>query len=377
VRRLRRSPRLQRAAIAAASLALAACLAHCSLTTSLDDLTGGSDASPDAVLEAAPDVQGEAAADTVVTPDAPARVRYARTLRIANGTAVAMPAGLTVRIPVDTLAADIAAGKILGDAADLRVVSSAKGARDRIIDFAPPGETPAVWVSLVAPIEPGATDTSYSLTYGGNDPAPPMADGAKVFLFFDDFNGAGLSNAWLKLGAPVVAGGMLTIRADEGVTTVAASDTVPDRTVLEMNARVTNPAATAGTMGFFYWLGFQRLGDFDASRPWTVFVSRSVGTVQGEVLSSSADAGPCSNLCSVSSRIQIAGARWYRVERDTDKTRFVLDGVDVGTIVEPTVDLAVLMRNFSPTSDLVVDWVRARALRSPPTVTADPEQIVP
>ncbi|MDB4995056.1 MAG: hypothetical protein JWM74_2488, partial [Myxococcaceae bacterium] len=219
--------------MAAASLGLAAGLAHCSLTTSFDDLTGGSDSSlPDAAIEAAPDALVEATtADTLPTPDAPARVRYARAVRIANETAVPMPAGLTVRIPLDTLAADVAAAKILADGADLRVVSSATGVRDRIIDFAPPGEKSAVWVSLAAPIAPGAVDTSYSLTYGGNDPAPPKADGANVFLFFDDFVGTGLSNAWLKVGAPVVAGGTLTIRTDEGVTTVAATDAVPDRVV--------------------------------------------------------------------------------------------------------------------------------------------------
>jgi hypothetical protein len=377
VTRPRRSSRLQRGALAAASLGFAAGLAHCSLTTSFDDLTGGSDASvPDVALEAAPDVLVEATADTVVTPDAPARVRYSRAIRIANDTGVSMPAGLTVRIPVESLAVDVAGGKTLADGADLRVVSST-GVRDRIIDFAPPGDKPAVWVSLAAAIEPGATDTSYSLTYGGNDPTPPKADGANVFLFYDDFNGTTLSNAWLKLGAPVVGGGTLTIRVDEGVSTVAASDAVPDRSILEMNARVTNPAATAGTMGFFYWLGFQRLGDFDASRPWAVFVSRSVGTIQGEVFSSTADAGPCFNGCTLAPRPQLTGARWYRIERDKDKTRFVLDGVDTGGIVEPTADFAVLMRNFSPSSDLVIDWVRARAFRSPPTVTVDPEQIVP
>jgi hypothetical protein len=69
------------------------------------------------------------------------------------------------------------------------------------------------------------------------------------------------------------------------------------------------------------------------------------------------------------------GAHTYLVERAPNGIRFSYDGTLEYTISEaPKSDLSLLVRNYMPTADLVVDRVRARALAAPePTVTLGPE----
>jgi hypothetical protein len=66
------------------------------------------------------------------------------------------------------------------------------------------------------------------------------------------------------------------------------------------------------------------------------------------------------------------------VERDAAATRFYIDGVLSGSaIADPnTTDYSVMLRNWAVASDLVVDWIRARALVTPePTVTVGAETV--
>ncbi|HEY1585778.1 MAG TPA: hypothetical protein VGH63_08815, partial [Polyangia bacterium] len=104
-----------------------------------------------------------------------ARCNYAhrRQLTIQNGSAAALPAGYTVRVPLDL--ASFPASETRADLNDVRVFGDPPAEEyNRVLDPAPPGQGRALWIALANPIAAGASDSSYSIYYGdANAGAPP------------------------------------------------------------------------------------------------------------------------------------------------------------------------------------------------------------
>lgn len=314
-----------------------------------------------------------------------ARCGYAleRRLTITNGASAALPAGYTVRVPLD--AANFPAGQVRADLDDVRLFGDAPdGEHARVVDLAPPGQTRALWFALAHSIAAGASDTSYAVLYDDPAAGAPPADGTKVFALYDDFTTATASAIWKVNGAPVFAGGVATLRKNQqdALTTTAASDGVPTSSVVEWRSLMTDPASAGQVTAngtFWWWVGYQHTGDFDPSEPWLVWIQRSATDLHGEVKdSSSANCASAAGCLTNSVPALDTSFHWYRIERDAAQTRFYVDGTAMTPVNDAnSVDYSVMLRNWAVTSDLQVDWIRARALVSPePTVTVGPAQPV-
>jgi hypothetical protein len=197
-----------------------------------------------------------------------------------------------------------------------------------------------------------------------------------VFALFDDFS-AGISPVWMRNDAPATTAGNLVLRAGrtDALTTNAASDGVPIVSAVELVASVADPNSNptvqpGGT--FYYWFGYQRTGDFTASDPWALWIARSKNQIRGEQKS---PAG-CEPQCDGASVTQDTSPHHFAIERDPGVTRFYRDGaLSFTATVTNSTDYALMIRNFMATSDLRVDWIRARARVSPdPLVTLGGEE---
>lgn len=300
-----------------------------------------------------------------------------RVITIMNGSMSALPAGYTVRVPLAL--SDLPPGKVRSDLNDVRIFSDTDGERSRVIDANPPGQTRAVWFALTQPIPAGASDTSYSIYYGDPNAGAPPADPAQVFALWDGFDGVKPASFWNVNGAPTVTGGNVVLHQNgsDALATTAASDGVPTPSALEWRSRVTN-SSSAGQVTpngtFWYWVGYQRTGDFSPSDPWLVWIQRAGNEEHAERKYSAG--ATCSGGCAGLPQAQDSNFHWFRIERDTGATRFYRDGTLASTITENNdVDWSVMIRDWAVTSDLQVDWIRARMLASPePTVTLGPEQ---
>jgi hypothetical protein len=329
-----------------------------------------SDAAPGdgALADAAADAPGDGPMATY---------QYRRRITIVNGSASALPAGFTIRVPLaGTLSVLVAAGKVKADYSDLRVIGDAPlGERNRIVDGMAGPAPAALSFSLAQPINAGATSSAYYLYYGSTTAGAPPANGAQVFPVYDDFTTLGAF--WLKNDAPAVSGGKLVLRAahTDAVTTVAATDNVPIVSAIELVASVANPNSDPtpqpeGT--FYYWWGYQHTGDFSASDPWIAWIARGKGQVHAEQKSPIG----CEAGCDGPYLPQTTSARYYTIERDPNATRFYLDGaLSFAATVTNNADYSVMIRNYQAASDVQVDWVRARARVTPdPAIMLGPEE---
>jgi hypothetical protein len=320
----------------------------------------------------------DAMIDAPVTPQQP--VRYRRRIAIYNGSSVALPTGFTVRVAVPAmLGAMVEQRKVKADFSDLRVIGDgAIGERDRIVDAGDSAAPAAISFALQAPIAPGIINTDYALYYGGASAAPALAKGGAVFPLYDDF-ATGVSSVWLRNDGPTVTGGKLVLRAghSDALTTIAASDGVPTISAIEVAARVMDPTSepTPQTNGeqFYYWFGYQRTGDFTPTQPWALWVSRGKGQIRAEQKS---PVGCDTTVCEGPIATQNAVTHYYAIERDPSATRFYLDGVlSYTATVTNQADYAIMVRNYLTTSDVQIDWIRARARVSPdPTVNVSAEE---
>jgi hypothetical protein len=310
--------------------------------------------------------------------DAPASpFAYRRALTIANASTSTLPIGFTIRVPLADLATLVSAGKVEADFSDLRVIGDGNlGERDRIVDPPAGPAPPAVSFALAAAIAPGATSTSYALYYGRPNAGVAPANGAAVFPIYDDFNG-NLASFWLTNDAPAISAGRLVLRANrtDAIATTASTDDLPIVSAIELVASVADPNSDSTpqpTGTFWYWFGYQRTGDFTATDPWVVWIARAKGEIKAEQKSPVG----CETNCAGPVATQNTAAHHYAIERDANATRFYLDGALRHTItVTNSTDYSIMIRNFMATSDLAVDWVRARARVSPdPTVAVGTEQ---
>jgi len=157
------------------------------------------------------------------------------------------------------------------------------------------------------------------------------------------------------------------------------ADPVPTLNVLEWRSKMTVPSSAGqvtpnGT--FWWWIGYQ--DSFTPADPWILWVQRngSPVDVHGERKLAS------SLVCNMSQCIGPTASvdnqyHWYRIERDANETRWYYDGLLSYSVADPNNgDHPIMLRNFAVTSDLEVDWIRARQLISPePTVTIGAETL--
>ena len=317
----------------------------------------------------------ELTAVDAMTDAAPPSFQYRRRITIENGATSALPSGFTIRLALATvLPSLVAQGKARSDLADVRIIGDTLGERNRIIDAAP--APVAASFSLAQLIAAGATNTEYALYYGAPMAGPPPETGSAVFPVFDQFT-AGIANTWLAHDAPTTYGGELVLRAGhtDAIATTAAVDNVPLVSAIELVATIVDPTSAGTTQPegtFFYWFGYQRTGDFSAVDPWAVWIARAPQAVGGEQKSPVG----CEAGCSTNTVTQDGAPHYYSIQRDADLTRFERD-TNTSFIITLTnnADYSVMLRNFMATSDLRVDWVRARARVSPdPSVTLGGEE---
>jgi hypothetical protein len=313
-------------------------------------------------------------------PDSDVPLRYRQKLTITNGATTALPTGYTIRIAMPAMRGLLDQHKVKPDLSDLRVRRGGTEI-DRIADL-DAGAVPAtISFALQAPIAAGATTTDYELHYGGANAAPALAKGTNVFPVYDDF-ASGIATTWIKNDAPAAVDGKLVLRAGhtDAVTTNAATDNLPAISAIELVATVTDPTSNGTTVGnetFYYWFGYQRAGDFTAAAPWALWISRTKGAMRGE--QQSPVGCEAQGQCDGTDAAQNTAPHYYVIERDPKATRFYRDGaLSYTATVSNDADYAVMIRSYLVTSDVQIDWIRARARVSPePTVAASPEEIVP
>jgi hypothetical protein len=347
--------------------------------TGVVDMSGGG-GDVDMAMTPIVDMAAPPGSDLACTLGARCAYAFRRALTITNGSAAALPAGYTVRVPLDPLL--FPAAKVRADLNDVRLFVDTSGVElDRVVDLAPPAQGRALWFALKDPLAAGASETRYAVYYDFPAAGAPPADATKVFALADDFNGNQVSAQWVTNGGPVVANGYVRLHqnAQDALATIYNLDNVPTLSALEWRFRISDPAsagtAPAGNF-YWYWLGFQRQQDFTTTDPWISWISRGTNDLGEEVKIAG---GMCAAGCTGTLVTPDTLYHWYRIERDPTVTRFYRDGALIQSITAVNdTDFAVMMRNFAATSDLDVDWIRGRALASPePGVIVGAEQMVP
>ncbi len=345
-------------------------LAACSLFTDLGGFQGGEDEAPVPPVEAgtttdAP-LANETGTDVAIAPAF--KPRFKRTVVITNVAATTLSAGHTVCMVVSSVLGNV---NVRPDLGDVRFFGPNGSERDRAIDRVS-SSTMEVCFRLERPIASNGND-AYEVRYGDPAATPPTNDPSLLFAFYDGFDGTAIAPKWSVQGTVNVAGGVLVLPkgAETVVRTLAANDGVPAVASLELRVRVQDPSsASFGTSGYFYWFGFQRKDDFFATSPWTLFIARDPNIIAAEqqIESFEPDAGTCAEVCSMGFGAQTADFRIYRIDRNGGTTTFRLEGEQY-TANADNGDLGIVLRSSLVTSDVEVDWVRARPLVLPePTV---------
>jgi hypothetical protein len=345
----------------------------CTLFDPLSDLErsgSGSDGGGDG--PGAQDAIDSTQGSDVQSEDAPATA-FQRTLTVTAADAVST--GYVVGFQLDT-ASLVSQGKMRSDLNDLRVFdANGQGAElDRIVDTGTPS---FVWFAITRAIASSATDT-YAVHYGNPSAGPAPANGSAVFSFYDDFTGGALSSQWVTLGSPTVSGGTVRLHAWEAdaspdpdsMRTNPQADNVQAASWLQIDAIVTNPASPADAVnGFWYWIGFQRQGDFAASLPWVLWISRKTNQVSAEAVD--VDASFTGGTLG-----QDTQQHTYVIARAPSSTTFYRDGMQAYSApYANTTDYALMLRNYTQSSDVVVSLVRDRPLvDNEPTVTVGAEK---
>jgi hypothetical protein len=358
----------------------------------LGGVTGGSDGTPDA---STPDVGTDVATPPPPPPppsdpppmpltDAgndtglPANAKYKRTITIKNIAASPLPAAYAVCFAdAGIMGVDLmSTGKVRTDYADLRVFGPS-GERARVLDSLTTTRNELCF-RLERTINPSATD-NYELHYGDPTATLPPNALSQIFDFNDDFDGTMLATRWSVNGSYTVSGGMLNLtkNSQAGVTTTAGTDGIQTVSSLEMRLKIDDPAsASDGVNGFWYWFGFQRSGDFIAADPWMIYVARDKSIIHAELKSLT---GACTSGCGEGNHPQTNAFRVYRIDRTgAGNAAFMYDDGTIYNATGSDGDLAVMIRNWALTSDMHVDWVRARPMVTPePTATLGAEQPIP
>jgi hypothetical protein len=341
---------------------------------------GGSDDAPSAG-DSIDSTQGDdvrsgdspTSSDVPGSNDSPA-MGFQRTLTVAAADAVST--GYVVGFRLDT-ASLVSQGKMRSDLNDLRVLDPTGVELNRIVDTGAPS---FVWFAITRAIASGANDT-YALHYGNPSAGAAPANGSAVFSLYDDFPGSAPSAQWVTLGSPTVSGGTIRLHAwdsdaspsPDSMRTNPMTDNVQAASWLQIDATVTNPASPADVVnGFWFWIGFQRQGDFDPSSPWVLWVSRQPSQISAEdvELDASFTGGTLG---------EDTQSHTYVIARAPSSTSFYRDGVQA--FVSPygnSADYALMLRNWMQSSDVVISLVRDRPLvDNEPTVVLGAEKTLP
>lgn len=355
----------------------------CSLLTDLGGLDDGqgvrevSDAGPATLKD------GSDPPDPPIVPidgaagDAgPYHPKFQRRLTIRNNASTTLLAGTTQCFIV---AAEGATGTVRPDLGDVRIFG-ATTERLRVIDLR--GQLISVCFALERAIAPTASDL-YFVRYDDPNAAAPEPAEKDLFPFWESFDGASAidTNRWLVNGTVTVGGGILTLSRG-GANAIAsrpAQDGVPALASLEIRARVTDPNSPAGIQDsgedFFYWFGFQHKGDFIAGEPWSVFIGRVPNVIRAE---HKGLVGTTFTNCVGPDKAQSSDFRTYRIDRGQSETVFLADDNVPFRAAGTNGDESIMVRNFAVTSDLVVDWIRARPIVEPaPTLDVGSEEAAP
>ncbi|HEX7699302.1 MAG TPA: hypothetical protein VF403_01190 [Kofleriaceae bacterium] len=104
------------------------------------------------------------------------------------------------------------------------------------------------------------------------------------------------------------------------------------------------------------------------AEPWILWIARGKSEIGPEQKSPVG----CESGCEPTTGPQDSAAHYFAIERDPTQTRFYTDAASaVVQSVMNTEDYSVMVRNFMATSELQVDYVRARARVTPdPTAAA-------
>lgn len=366
------------------SILIGGALGGCTVLTGAGDFSvagsvGGEDVAPgeDARVETSmpedasiPRSDAPADAPFDVEADAPyTGPLYRRTLTISSG-ATGVPAQYTFCTTFgSTITGLVGQAKLRADYGDLRVFRN--GAElPRVVEQAN-ATTISVCFKLPSGLNPNQ-NAAYEIRYGQPSAAPPAVDGS-IFGFYDGFSGASLGAQWIVSGVATIQSGSLRLApgGENAVRTSAGGDGVPADATLEMRVRITDPgSASSNANGYFYWFGFQR-DDFNATDPWSIWIKRDTGSlVRAE--HKTVGGATCTTTCTGPSTAQSTTYRFYRITRLGSDTTFSLEeGTPYVAPATPNGDMGIMIRNYTTSSDVLVDWVRARALVNPePTVTS-------
>lgn len=224
-----------------------------------------------------------------------------------------------------------------------------------------------IWTPLAENLEPDTVDSS-SFLYAGNANAGP-SDPNSVFLFFDGFDSG--SGSWLTQGSPAFGAGELVLPSYSSIR----SDTQygPGHAVdfaLEVDTAVS---------GQFDWIsgGFQRSVDFDNVEPWIIWVNRTAGSVRPEVDISAVSAQEIGNNLS----IPVGQRRIYGVERFASHAIFRRDHQIEQTLTwstQHTTGMQVRFTTQSASAQATFDFVRFRRASDPaPTASLGSVETLP
>lgn len=290
------------------------------------------------------------------------RYAYRRLVTVTAGQ-VDLPDGLPVAITFDH-AAMVEAGRARADGRDVRlVVGSGPNARE--LTRAPDPDRgwgradTTVWARLPAGV--AAADTFADLwLYSGSEPGDdPPEDPSAVFTFFDSFEGAALGGGWRPLqGALLVAGGQLTV--PPGSLVYAALDAAQWASPMLLEARLR--FVDAPLDGAAIQLGFGAGETASAGAMFMVEQGAHVFGVGPNVQAYMPDPVVRPHVYGIAA-VDVANAAFY------------FDGQPIGQVASPDAGTAAGvfgMQNRTNT-DIVYDWVRARAyVAEPPTVSVEP-----
>lgn len=365
-------------------------IAGCSLFTDL----GGFDEAPTTVLvpdgssagdSDTPSNDGSTGADVAVdagVDSAPITAKYARSLTVTNTAEPTIAAGnaaCTV-LASDVVSAAVTNGKMRADLADLRIHGPSGNEVSRTADLLPQGRAYVCFTLEQAIAKNGAA--TYEMRHGDPNATPAPAGG--VFPFVDDFDVVPSGPKWSTRGTPSVVNGRLKLPAGAvtAIATAPGADGVPTNASMVVSMQVVNPTSNALAKDagnaedyFFWWVGFQRFGDFAEGEPWMVFIGREVGGIRAENKQNTSGGGPCATPCSDVTYGLTDATRIYRIDRHEGGVVFTYDDGKTFAPLGASGDLAIMIRNSLATSDIFVDWVRARPIVWPePTVAVGAEK---
>ena len=301
---------------------------------------------------------------------------YRRRLTVHASSVDAVSAGYVVSLTLDT-AALVNDGKLRPDLSDWRIIAWngltwAEIDRDVTADSGG-----ATWFGLLRPIAANAFDDLYYVYYGNSDEdLPPLADRARVYTFFDDFESYDQARwPWPPPPGVEMGGGVITVTAYNASGLPA--DSCPDANTC-MRSRQTfgvgyQVEERARHPDYLYGLKLDADQGFSDDGHTNEAKMRSYNPELFQRVNRNAGTNIVVQCC------QQADTNWhiFRVARlDPRRIEFQIDDgpVDASTSNIPLIPLSVHVRAYSEepfaAARNVVDWIRVRPVVANEPATA-------